>query len=77
MQLTLSSNIDSRLLWAFAVDTRPPKTKMTPRRPKRELSRYVITSCSKQLKELGVSVGMKYSEAIALVPNIRVITYGR
>lgn len=77
MQLSLSSSIDPKLLWAFAVDTCPPKTRMTPRCPKRDLSRYIITSCSKQLKELGVSVGMKYSEALTLVPNIKVITYGR
>lgn len=77
MQLTFSSSVDPKLLWAFAVDTRPPKTKMTPRAPKRDLSRYIITSCSNQVKALGVSAGMRYSEAKKLIPNIRVITYGR
>lgn len=77
MQLSLSSSVDPKLLWAFAVDTRPSKTKLTPRQPKRELSRYIITSCSNQVKALGVNVGMRYSDAKVLVPNIRVITYRR
>lgn len=78
MQLNITSSINEKYLWAFAVDKNPPAKRYIPStRPRRNLHRYFITSCSQQAKAFGVRVGMSYSEAKALVPNMRVIVYNR
>lgn len=59
--------------WAFAVDNRRFKDK------REQLSTYrdcLITACSKEAKKLGIRVGMKYSEAKAIIPNIRIMVIG-
>ena len=78
MQMSLVHSINDKYLWAFAVDKTPPVKRYVPSsRPKRNLHRYYITACSKQAKAFGVRIGMTYSEAKALVPNMRVIIYNR
>ncbi|HSH55309.1 MAG TPA: hypothetical protein VK983_00625 [Candidatus Limnocylindrales bacterium] len=70
--------INEKLFWAFAVDATPPSKRYIPStRPKRNLHRYIITSCSQQAKAFGVRAGMRYDEAKALVPQMRVIVYNR
>lgn len=78
MQMNLTHSINDKYLWAFAVDKEPPAKRYIPSsKPKRNLHRYYITACSKQAKAFGVRIGMTYSEAKALVPNMRVIVYNR
>ncbi len=73
-----SNTTHDKLFWAFAVDATPPTKRYIPStRPKRNLHRYIITSCSQQAKAMGVRAGMSYSEANALVPMMRVIVYNR
>ncbi len=76
--MNTSKTLNDKLYWAFAVDATPPSKRYIPStRPKRNLHRYIITSCSQQAKSMGVRVGMRYSEAKALVPMMRVIVYNR
>lgn len=73
-----SKAVNEKLYWAFAVDATPPSKRYIPSTlPKRNLHRYIITSCSQQAKAMGVRTGMRYSEAKALVPKMRVIVYNR
>lgn len=78
MQMTISHAMNDKLFWAFAVDSTPPVRRYVPStRPKRNLQRYIITSCSQQAKAMGVKAGMTYSDAKKLIPAIRVIVYNR
>jgi nucleotidyltransferase/DNA polymerase involved in DNA repair len=77
MQLNITS-ANEKYFWAFAVDKNPPVKRYVPStKPRRNLHRYVITACSQQAKAFGVRVGMSYSEAKSLVPQMRVIVYNR
>lgn len=77
MQTNITSTND-KYFWAFAVDREPPTKRYVPSsRPRRNLHRYYITACSQQAKAFGVRIGMTYSEARRLVPNMRVIVYNR
>jgi hypothetical protein len=78
MTQTSLTSTNEKYFWAFAVDKQPPVKSYTPsNKPRRNLHRYYITACSQQAKAFGVRVGMTYSEAKALVPNMRVIVYNR
>lgn len=78
MQLDITTSMDEKYFWAFAVDAAPPIKRYIPStRPKRNLQRYTITSCSRQAKAFGVCAGMKYSEAKTLVPSMRIIIVNR
>lgn len=73
---------DQKLLWAFAVDaTKPVKQKASRARratePKYKLHRYYVTACSPRLRQFGVRTGMRYDEAKALVPGMRIFVYNR
>jgi len=72
---------DRKLLWAFGVDaTKPKSTKHRSRRassPKYKLHRYYITACSPRLRQYGVTTGMRYDEAKALAPEMRMFVYNR
>ena len=78
MQLSLTQAINRKYFWAFARDIAPPAKRYQPSlRPRRNLSRYYITSCSQQAKAYGVKAGMTYHEARTLVPEMRVIVCNR
>jgi nucleotidyltransferase/DNA polymerase involved in DNA repair len=78
MQLSLADTTHQKYFWAFARDVRPPSKRYRPSmRPRSNLSRYLITSCSRQAKAYGVSVGMTFDEARKLVPQMRVIICNR
>jgi nucleotidyltransferase/DNA polymerase involved in DNA repair len=78
MQTNITTSIDDKYFWAFAIDKQPPAKRYVPSsKPKRNLHRYYITACSQQAKAFGVKIGMTYSEAKALVPNMRVIVFNR
>ena len=68
-----SSNTQIKNTWAFAVDD----TGYTLRRRKlADFRDYVISSCSKEAKCLGVRAGMRYGEAKALIPDMRILVIG-
>lgn len=78
MQLSLAQAANIKYFWAFARDVSPPAKRYRPAlQPRRNLKRYVITSCSKQAKAYGVKAGMTYAEARHLVPGMRVIVSNR
>ncbi|HEX8182167.1 MAG TPA: hypothetical protein VF575_01035 [Candidatus Saccharimonadales bacterium] len=78
MQLSLTNAMNQKYFWAFARDITPPAKRYRPSlSPRRNLNRYYITSCSKQAKAYGVTVGMTYKEARQLVPHMRVIVCNR
>ena len=78
MQLSLTNAASQKYFWAFARDIEPPQRKYRPStQPRSNLSRYKITSCSRQAKAFGVKVGMTYDEARKLVPGMRVIICNR
>ncbi len=70
LQLTTREHL--RQTWAFAVPGRGHN-----RRKLRGLRHYVISSCSKEAKALGVTVGMHYEDAKSLVPEMRILPIGR
>lgn len=78
MQLSLTTVTNQKYFWAFARDLNPPAKRYRPSlQPRRNLGRYIITSCSKQAKAYGVKTGMTYNEAKQLVPGMRVIVCNR
>ncbi len=79
---TTNDQNDHKLLWAFAVDaTKPVRRRQTKARrattPKYNLHRYCVTACSPKLKDFGVKAGMRYDEAKALAPSMRIFVYNR
>ncbi len=77
-----TNQIDTKLLWAFAVDaTKPVKQKPSRAKratmPKYNLHRYYVTVCSPRLKEFGVRTGMRYDEAKRLAPSMKIFVYNR
>ncbi len=78
MQLSLTDAVHRKYFWAFARDISPPTKRYQPSlQPRRNLQRYIVTSCSRQAKAFGVKAGMTYQEAADLVPGIRVIISNR
>lgn len=61
--------------WAFLVNTRRSLRKRASitAAPTRNRYQYMIIACSKEAKALGVRVGMRYDEAKALIPDLRVM----
>ena len=74
-QLNLELNAETQIknTWAFAVDE---SNLALRRRQLADLRDYVISSCSKEAKRLGVRAGMRYSEAKALIPDMRILVIG-
>jgi uncharacterized protein YunC (DUF1805 family) len=61
--------------WAFASDVRGHAKRRRVKTP-RNLRYCVITSCSQQAKALGIRVGMRYLDAVALVPDMKILVIG-
>ena len=59
--------------WAFAIDNRRFTNK---RKQLTDLRDCLITACSKEAKSLGVRVGMKYGEAKAMIPELKIMVIG-
>ena len=68
-----SSNTQIKNTWAFAVDE---SNLALRRRQLADFRDYIISSCSKEAKRLGVRAGMRYSEAKALIPDMRILVIG-
>ncbi len=78
MQLSLTQTSDEKYFWAFARDEMPPAKRYRPSlKPRRNLDRFLITSCSRQAKQYGVKEGMTFDQAQKLVPGMRVIVCNR
>jgi len=73
---------EEKLLWAFGVDaTKPLRTRgyrsHRATQPKYKLHRYYVTACSPRLRQYGVKAGMRFDEAKALAPKMRMFVYNR
>jgi hypothetical protein len=73
LSYSLTDKDQIKKTWAFAIDNRRFTAK---RKQLADLRDCLITACSKEAKALGVRVGMRYGEAKALVPNIRIMVIG-
>ena len=72
MTLQLADQEQIKKTWAFAIKDSMPGRGVNRKRLK-DLSSYVITSCSKEAKVLGVQAGMKYEEARQLIPDMKIL----
>ena len=74
MQMTLQLTDQEQLkkTWAFAIKESMPGRGVNRKRLK-NFSNYVITSCSKEAKILGVRAGMRYDEAKQLIPDMKIL----
>lgn len=76
------TQVNDKLLWAFAVDATKPvnATKSRSKRstqPKYKLHRYRVTACSPKLRQFGVRTGMPYDQAKKLAPSMHIFVYNR
>lgn len=72
LQINVASKEQLKRSWAFAA-----YRKRLGRRSLRSINHSIITACSKEAKALGVRVGMRYEDARALLPELRILVYGR
>lgn len=72
MNLHIASREEVKNAWAFAVS--PVRRK---RQSMRIRNQAIITACSKEAKVLGICAGMRYEEAKASLPELRILVYGR
>ena len=84
MQLTMNLNtpVTDTKAWAFAVDITRKQHVFKPRKKPSEeatrgLSACIISAASHEARALGVRVGMKYTEAKALIPDLRILICNR
>ncbi|HUP26450.1 MAG TPA: hypothetical protein VM124_02265 [Candidatus Limnocylindrales bacterium] len=63
--------------WAFAVDKDHAGRRVRVGNAWRHLNHSVITACSKEAKNLGIRAGMHYEDARTLLPELKVLVYGR
>lgn len=75
MQLRMNLSTDQlKNCWAFAANRqRPGKRFFRHRGPVHE--RAIITACSREARLLGIKAGMKYEEAKARIPELKVLVY--
>ena len=71
LRLNTATREETKKAWAFAA-----YKKHIGRRSLRGINQSVITACSKEAKNLGVQAGMRYEDARAIVPELRVLVYG-
>lgn len=74
MQMILDTATEEEIKksWAFAAS--PVRRK---RRSMQTLNQAIITVCSKEARKFGVQAGMRYEEAKLLLPELRVLVYGK
>lgn len=72
MILNTASREEIKNAWAFAVS--PVRRKQQSMKIRNQA---IITSCSREAKTLGIRVGMRYEEAKLLLPELRVLVYGK
>jgi len=72
MILNTATKEEIKNAWAFAVS--PVRRK---RQSMKIRNQAIITSVSKEAKILGIRAGMRYEEAKALLPELRILVYGK
>lgn len=84
LNMPLTTPTATKNAWAFAVDiTRKQRTFQARKKSRalmasgRELNACIISAVSREARDLGVRVGMKYTEAVALIPDLRIIICNR
>lgn len=79
MQLRMNTATEEQLkhAWAFAYDKNHTGKRARMGQAWRHLNHSVITACSKEAKNLGIQAGMRYEDARALLPELKVFVYGR
>lgn len=84
LQLTINvaTKDEVKKSWAFAMDKRSgiisdgKKKGRRARQTAEDYKHYVIISCSKQAKALGIKAGMRYHDAKQLIPGMRIMIVG-
>ena len=71
-KLHVATKEEKKLVYAFAVS--PVRRK---RQSLRARNQAIITACSKEAKRFGIRAGMRYEEAKQLMPDMRILVYGR
>lgn len=81
MQLTMKLEVPKpKAAWAFAIDTGKHVSKSRTRKFRSisyDMSRTVITACSREAKQFGVKAGMRYEEAKRIIPDMRILVYNK
>jgi|GEM_PF-2369885 len=78
MNMNLNVPVNTKNAWAFAVDITKKQTGMRKRGKRmvaatQNFNHCVITAVSREARALGVRAGMKYTEAKALIPDLRIL----
>ena len=76
LNLDLQTPLQSKKAWAFAVDTSRARLRFKRKPDSRgpaDLSRCIITACSKEARQFGVQTGMRLSEAKARIPSLKIL----
>lgn len=72
MKLHVATKEETKNAWAFAA-----YKKHLGRRSLHNINKSIITACSKEAKVLGIQAGMRYEDARAVLPELRVLVYGK
>lgn len=73
MQLTMNIATKEQLKHAWAFAAYQPGARL---QRAKQLNQAVITSVSKEARNLGIATGMEASEARLLLPGLRILLYG-
>lgn len=77
LNLDIKTPVQTKKSWAFAMDLGQAglrkRSKFLSKNLKPNLKRCIITACSKEAKEYGVRPGMRYQEAKARIPNLKIL----
>lgn len=77
LRMNTASKKQIKNAWAFAVDQNHRGRRANLSRSWKHLNHSIITACSKEAKNLGIQAGMRYEDAKMLLPQLKVIVYGR
>jgi len=78
LNMQLANNSQIQRSWAFAArDVRIKRPRRKYAMSPTDMHGSVITAVSKEAKSLGVKVGMRYEDAKALVPGMRILVYSK
>lgn len=79
MQLNLdidNTPVKTKNSWAFAVQKHYGWRRLHRKglkNQRRNIHQCIITACSKEAKQFGVRVGMRYDEAKARIPGLKIL----
>lgn len=76
LNLHIETPTQTKKSWAFAIDR--SRVRLGSRRKSRtttkpNLKHCIITACSREAKALGVRAGMRYDEAKARIPGLKIL----